>query len=706
MPRRARHLLVAGLAFGLAASVHAGLGPHDVTPISHNPGGPCAPCHNVSAAAATRGWGLPSDNAPVAGWFSQSITVLCYSCHQTGGGGVGASPQTERAMGNNHQFTIGNAPPKVNALLVRDTEAIAASNLPYTKGSHLQCTSCHNPHNADARPFLVRSTIRSLCNACHPGRDYATIGAQNTAGVYNVSVHPVNVPMDNSIGGAVSIKTVGLMDGALKVPIDNVWSLGGKLTQGSTGNVSCETCHAVHGTASGVSGVEDLLAIDNFSDNSSAPTSYLCTGCHFGGISGGNTGIAGLADHPMDNNAGRPFYPAGVALPDEWKAIGFGGTSRLDHGVAVFNTGGKPRCSSCHDSHGGFPGKAMLRTPLPGKANGEWCFSCHTANPQVTPESHHSVQGIEGGAFTSRLTCESCHNKGLGAHNGFFQTFVQDNVPFSFTTARGRSVSKDDVAVNRDSALCLYCHSDADPLRSRSDNTVLPMPSSHGTNRGGASHYLGPARGPYRNPSTGQALSIPVTLKATSWAVDNNAFSKYGGNTPGGGATAPGPITANSEVICESCHSVLYNDAAVHPGLSKYSNRTTSGWAFNLLLKPYEDDLPGIGSGTGTGYGVGTELCAGCHPFSGTTHHPLSPIDFTKADQTNAPLSGTAAPGALSLPRANEIDCDTCHRPHSANPYSDAGPDARYAQKVFLILELDNTGSRYHQLCGQCHSQY
>jgi hypothetical protein len=161
-------------------------------------------------------------------------------------------------------------------------------------------------------------------------------------------------------------------------------------------------------------------------------------------------------------------------------------------------------------------------------------------------------------------------------------------------------------------------------------------------------------------------------------------------------------------VICESCHSILYNDASIHPSSPQYANRLTAGWEINLLLKPYEDDSPGIGDGTGEGDGVGSDLCIGCHSASAGDpgNHRMDSIDFARADQTNAPLFGGNAPGTLSLPLSTKMDCDTCHRPHSANVYSTVPPDARYTEKVYLILEVDNTASQWHQLCGQCHSQY
>jgi len=302
-----------------------------------------------------------------------------------------------------------------------------------------------------------------------------------------------------------------------------------------------------------------------------------------------------------------------------------------------------------------------------------------------------------------------CHLKGQGAHNGFFDSFI-DNVA-NFSTPRGKSVATADVRDNKDSGLCLYCHRDDDPLAWRpvyghTDNSAMnPMPAVNGTKRGSGSHYLGP-------------ITVPawsVVLKGDSWAADNSVYSKYG-MVSGGGATPPDNNAAGAEIICESCHNILHNDGAIHP--SSYPDRLTAGWRANLLLKPYVDDSSGTGAAGGT---VGSELCTGCHRKVGF-YHPLTGeiVGLTGAvlktgtgslaNQTNAPIGGGAAPGTLSYPNANQVDCDSCHRPHSADTDSSVPTGTILSDRTslgrngFLILEVDGASNDWSSLCRECHS--
>lgn len=700
----------------------AALGVHDI--VGGGGEGSCAGCHNqAAAAAATRGWGRSFSNVPTTGWFSQPITVLCYTCHQSGGGGVGASDMTNYAMSlTNHYCNIPNAPAGVRDPTIHDNQTMTTSGLPYSQSGAIQCTSCHNVHNNMYRPYLARASMSGLCDACHPDRYFAAVGAANIGlGGDNVSVHPVSIPMaDNASNGPTSLKTVGQMDVRLKnnnnpAPAANGWVLGGKLTEFNTGNIGCETCHTVHGSAT-VNGVDDLLSINNRSTEASSPSSPLCEGCHLGGAAGGSVGSPATVDHPLDNGIGTAFYPAGTAIPTEWQRAVSG---RLDRGASVFTTAGgvtgTPRCSSCHDAHGGQGGRSLLRSPVPATAGGEWCYSCHVGTA-TAPNAHHSARGLEGGTFVSSITCSQCHGGGFVGHNGFFSSFV---LPAgNFTTARGRSIAPTDVKNNVDSALCLYCHRDDEPISWRTvygyaENTVMTpyvspgtavYPRLYGTKRGSDSHSL----------EKDANLFPGVALKADTWVVGRSVFSKYG-STPGGGGTAPGPITANSTMICESCHSVLYNDGISNPG--SYTNASRAGWESNLLLLPYKDDPPGTGNRSNE-YAVESELCLGCHAEPGY-HHPLTGDIVTLtglalvtgsgslANQTAAPIGGGDAPGTLSYPGGNRMDCDSCHRPHAASAESSVtGATGRTDGRFHYLLEVDGSGNVWSPtLCAECHPQ-
>jgi hypothetical protein len=303
--------------------------------------------------------------------------------------------------------------------------------------------------------------------------------------------------------------------------------------------------------------------------------------------------------------------------------------------------------------------------------------------------------------FTSELTCDMCHDQSSFAHNGFFSSFI---VPASdFTTPRGTTVTVENVKTNEDSSLCLFCHRDDDPLKWRpvyghSDNAVIdPMPRIHGVVRGGGSHYLGVDTDTFQG----------VNPKTDSWASDNTlAVSKYG---------------TGSSVICESCHSILYNDGSIHPNAYGSIDRSQRGWWTNLLLKPYEDDSKGTGQ---AGSSIGADLCMGCHGESANQHHPLTDniVSTTGAvlntgagslaDQTNAPSGEGAAPGTLSYPGVNMMDCDSCHRSHSADSNSDVPSGTRLSngtvlgRPAYLLLEVSGPSNEWSStLCLECHSK-
>jgi predicted CXXCH cytochrome family protein len=609
-----------------------------------------------------------------------------------------------------HQYTKADLPERPEGSV---ETAMGVSNLPYVQGAEMECTSCHNVHLATARPFNQRTSLQSLCGACHTGRSNNTPlrGMANIlgAGVRSFSSHPTQVSAQDQ--GGVNIKAT--IDARFRVALNAApnYSLGGHLSAGATGVMDCTTCHAVHGIhGSPNPNVPDLLAIDNTTVAGNAQPSALCEGCHYGGDAGEQVGTltAGGAvvysDHPIDTRNNRTFYPTGAALPANWVA---GATPNNDRGAQPFYTpanGQKtPVCSSCHDVHGGIASTALLRGPQAvgnwGISYDVWCFACHT-NAQVIPNAHHSAVN---NWVSSILSCGDCHGTTSSTdwkvHNGFW----------AFAVALSST----------NSAFCQSCHTPTNPLdlvapalKGQTFPEPASFPSSHGLVRGTASHYLGPDS----NEFTG------VAPRTSAWP-SSNYFSSYGApNTGGGGAVAP--ATAG-EIICASCHHLTYNDGRARTG--SYTSALTAGWECNLLLQPYQDDPSGTGNGTGA-YAVGSQLCTGCHDPTQGKHHPLTgdPISTAYparnlitsigagsfADQTAAPIGGGNAPGTLSYPNANTMDCDSCHRPHSADSDSTVNGAAHGfktssdGRPTYHILEVDGANHSFTPtLCPECHAR-
>jgi len=683
------------------------LGPH-MADLATNP---CKICHDTAAGApALRGW-AGAGAGPATGWGAKAISGLCYKCHDSVGGpfGPGHNMLANAYADISHGFVVAAAPEEPEGAKPGSGTypSIAASGLPYASTVQLECTTCHNVHQAGNRPFNQRASLQELCEKCHGGRVANGALTRALPGLTrSYSTHPTRRALVDT--ARANIKAVADIAPALKVPTPAApgWALGGHLND--TGDLDCQTCHAVHGPTQGFPGLQDLLAVDNATTDGTADPSLLCEGCHYGGAAGEQVGsvlLGEYSDHPIDASGNRPFYPTGVAIPAGWTAAT---TQNSDRGAQPFYTGvtKTPVCSSCHDTHGGISDTPLLRGPQASGAwapmsYNDWCFACH-AVAQVLPNAHHSVRGnlavALGGPIDSQLSCGDCHGP-VGSlswtvHNGFW-TFA---IPVSAA----------------DSALCLGCHVADNPAdlvspgpKGQAFTEPANFPATHGTVRGTASHYLGPDSGEFAG----------VDPKLTAWST--GYFSSYGPpNTAGGGATAP---AAAGEIICESCHDLLYNDGRANPGSYNPAKPETAGWMSNLLLERYEDDPPGVGVGVGS-YAVGSALCTGCHGAGGN-HHPLTgdivPLSGLPlrtgagsfADQLNAPVGGGPAPGTLSYPAPDAMDCDSCHRPHRADVDSDVVGAAHGSgtsgdgKPTLHILEVDGAGHRYSDLCLECHAR-
>ena len=758
-------VMVASLA---APAMAANLGVHD-TVAGVNP---CKECHDTaSGSAAVRGWAgaIPAS----ASTWAKNVSILCYYCHSAGNT-VGATIQAGNAYNdNNHSFPIGNAPEEPEGT----TETtIGGLTLPYVTTGNLECTSCHNVHVFTNRPFNQRATIQTLCDECHPGRigPAANVGTANTQGgtARAYSTHPTGMALaEAGTTAAASIRAA--YDGVFATTIAGTgdtgspgWALGGHLdgATGDAGNMTCQTCHTVHGAVQGSAvSFDHYLALQNTTAPTSVQPSALCEGCHNGGEVNAGTAVGSLgplvapdfSDHPLDNQNNRTFYPAGVSIPGmpgniagiDWSP-GAANTNNDGGAQGFYGAAGvaTPVCSSCHDAHGAIPGSSILRgvsatsagAPVWTFTYDEWCFVCHLAD-QVIPNNHHSV--VNNWA-PSQLSCGDCHGATANgvdwtAHNGFW-TWEATAPP----------------AIG-DSLFCLGCHIVDDPLAvdttglknvAGSLATPIATPSQHGNAAGsgtGSSHQIGIPE---------DVVGTPLNPQNYAGWIAGPDFSDWGAEaaTP----TNPGRVAEGfgnpGELLCESCHNILFNGVAdsVQPG----AQDLTGGWEANLLMGTYEDDPIGVDTGDGgaandyytypegaanpaRGAGdSGVELCRKCHrqavgagvwdvfvhnppahtlnmigfdytiPIPPSTDPNVTPYGRATAtvetdgacpDGTTADAAG--APGTFSYPAIDQVNCDSCHRPHSADPLSDDGAGR------WLILEDAGGGDYGTTVCLQCH---
>lgn len=631
----------------------------------------CAYCHVPHKAQGEKLWASPTAGA-TTGWNSRPIAQLCYSCHESGGGGYGASDMTLNAFS---PLAHGFDEEKMPAAPDGTPGALAA--LPYTDGNFIDCGTCHDPHSS-IPPFLRVSGIDKLCKDCHGRENAGRVGAENKFAVpgseSTFSLHPTDLLFVDIAGnGVTNLKS---FPAELEVPTaSGSWQLGGHRADWTTGSgpIGCQTCHAVHGWENypderlpGPPG-GNLTAIEN-GGLASAP---LCESCHMGGGAEETVGSGG--DHPVNSNDGTPV----TAFPTGWPA-----------GPAAEIT-----CSTCHDAHGGLAGTSLLRKG--GSAEG-WCWSCHDRS-SIVPDYHHSTKGNDDAAiFTSILDCGDCHGglMGLQAHNGF--------------------MALQSVTETNSSAFCEVCHVPRNPLafdaaayglatgRIRTFEGAV-QPSQHGVPSGGSSHLID-------LPDDNSIANCQIKL--TPWS-STGGVSKYG---------------SAGEVICESCHNITVN-AGILLGAGA-AERRTGGWKANLLLEPYEDNSPGVGIESPDTFPGPTlsALCRGCHyselpgvdssfvhnPEAHTVDpytYPVSTSPYGRATLRmmtvpNIPAPGVCpevssadragAPGRLSYPAPDRLDCDSCHRPHGA--HDDSADDG-----TFRILEFTGFGAHGTIPCYDCH---
>ena len=744
---RAALLLLAGGLLALPAQVqalngpHAGFGTNTIT---------CSNCHIPHASGGARLWVEVPSGVAGTNWGDNKIGQLCYSCHDGTASGASNLYQPLYRNDGSHGPMHASIPTlpdySATAAATAGAATMNASTLPYagassllTQGSGggraLQCTSCHFVHdNTDlVRPYLrvgTSNTTRSdLCIRCHKRGDTNTNALKGNnnnvlpAAGYKtaISLHPIKVSAVTQSEGAYLLANVNAALG-LALTDASGWILGGKTADGTlTGNIDCETCHAVHGTRSAAPVDEFRLAIDNYA--SGYTSSPLCYGCHRTPV------VIGRADHPIDSNSGAytvGFPAAGGPGQDAANVAWPSGANATNPQVV---------CSSCHDMHGGLPASVAtnqgntLTSRLRRQSGNatDWCLSCHA---NASPQNHHShkanlISGVNGAPFTSLISCGDCHgtDEGATAHQStgsFFATRI-------YTAGQGNHATNP--------RWCNFCHNinptdlegtipgvAASPLATGAIGASPyyvqshggKFPAGNGFDRGEGSHVLG-WDGSFLKGTT--TTTFPMT---DAWP---NAFNPRGGsldnradNLSRWGSTNAG------DMVCESCHNIIGN-----VGYKATAFNGTEGWKVNLLLEAYNDDGAGNRGGTDGG-AVGSRLCMGCHYAAtqfttgpGGTHQITgeaisAAVDNSRSTTTLMTSSGTYAnasgsPNSASYPNTNAMDCDSCHRPHDASDggtigtATSGGYTTAFTKGVDWILEASGASGAYSPtLCVNCHN--
>lgn len=655
--------------------------------------GACSFCHIPHKAGGDKLWAAATTTG--TGWRSEVISNLCYSCHGTGTTYAGALELNPFGTSNKHGRTVAN--------LTGSGDIASLAGVALLSGDgNLKCTSCHDVHSNDSRPFIKfvpagTFAFEAHCKTCHVNR--ANTVGQETANVVNgFSQHPTGQVLGNTgdtdegFQGTIAAQFT-IVGGANGAGV-GAWNLGGHRSDNTTtGNMTCATCHAVHGNetavytaADGATEVatENTNGFNNLAVLSTAPTTVsaaICTGCHTSAMPVG-PGTLGFS-HPV-NTVSTTWQ---VSLPARPIVVG------MKWGA---NSGDVIVCQSCHDMHYAAANTSLLRGTIdaPPATSNSNCNACHANSTMpnhhpagiaytgaASPVTHTTAYNWTGYAFGTAgpayvfaagnlMTCGTCH--GAQAHNnaGSFPGLV---------------------GLNTTSEMCVDCHS-TNPSQYTATANVTTQSATVAM---GASHYVGPV------VTAGYA-------RTAAWQT-TGLTSKY--------------VGAQTHIICESCHTLKLSGTISGPTTSDNTVRGTAVRANVGLLLERNGNNRTVYNTSNTG--TAADMCTGCHGGSptggtaaaGTATHPTISMGMTVAATAGIQAKVTANINSVSLTAGNLVNCESCHRPHDAAAGSGAlilesvgttsTKVAGGAATILFNRATGNSGAGYAEeatFCNFCHS--
>lgn len=665
--------------------------------------GSCSACHIPHGATGEKLF--PKTVGSGGGFYGP----LCQLCHGNASGV--ADPGYDLFVNNTvlatgaHGLTIANINNR------GDHNALATTDLPYADGTgprgagFIECTSCHDVHNsgkppagfpqASNRPFLWLS-IDTLCQECHTNKAHntlANVGTANNMGLTG-STHPAGANFTGNVSGGQSpINTAASWGGELVTndisgasmwAVGSSWDSGFQLTgQGTTGGVSCPSCHDVH-FDDGVPGGSDAPPGDNgtaylasVDDGLPGDSQNFCEHCHRGGPGGVATPSAGgnynnpgatAYTHPVDDVAAADGTVTGdltwmAAIGTQMGTVGTGASGMI--------------CTSCHGLHASdTTPKTTLNTPIllnhGMTAAMDICSKCHTtANLGFL---HHPVGGsyVTAGNTVGGLTCGGGDTEGYTTCHGS-----------SGGVAHNRTSPLGDPDLGPAPTFCATCHS-------TNPSTYITYSTAAYAANGEASHFVGDAGAlTFNKGTTTRATAAdPIRQPAdygSSWS--SNQLSQFLDGTGTG-----------TVMICSSCHSLANGN--IRSGDSDYAGGNGAGTA--MLLEVAGADVV-IGdahttAGVAADFTAAKYLCTGCHWAPAGTH-PLN-----DADPAAYPLPGTIYGQSYT---ASGLNCESCHSAHTAattsGNYILDGQAGTYGTGTAMAWEPT---INYSGFCAVCHADF
>jgi predicted CXXCH cytochrome family protein len=621
----------------------------------------CLSCHRMHNAAAPSG----GRGGLLAVAWAETDSV-CRRCHA-----AVATPEE----GRNHP--LGGS---VTALESDTVKRLAAAGAFFAPGGKVACLTCHRAHGGvRGTPQLVIGK-QALCFYCHPQQN--SLDPERAAvGAHPVAVVPRRARIDESFLRA-----------------------GGETGPG--GELTCVTCHRVHGarpgTANMVLGREAyscLLCHKNEISIASTPHGSarapgfvsaggigMCAGCHgehgwrlpVGSDPGdGTTAIericgichgseqagsfGGVVNHPLgvtpDPGAGHS------GLPLFWQD-----GRRLRDGVIT--------CATCHDVHRAGARRDFMRTPLKAGEK-DPCLACHPQQASLLRTRHD----LSGQGATS---CSPCHPVHAVA------------APPSWRVGRG-GASRDAADL---SAFCRDCHA---PGKAAASSVVAEVA------------HPGPA--PLGPKGVARTVGCGGCHDVHRWNPADPA--DRGGGAPGSGATdfLLRPASGSSD-LCAGCHGGQATVAGTPHDLTGLARRgglppgipdPAKAGICGVCHRVHGGDpvlLWALGPPAGAASAAGDarpDPCEQCHAkgkvaAASTVGDYSHPVRVSPGQDIGPDLPLYAATGRRQA--AGRIACSTCHDPHHWAPPGGSGAQTPPATS-FLRLGADG----YSPLCFSCHAE-
>lgn len=224
-------------------------------------------CHSSGHGSEKKSLLAPPDVAATSTWLTEDEEGFCLNCHDSDGpASTDLKTAFNRSINWVQQATGLNDNPNLNDRHDVQTDAQTRS------GARIECTSCHNPHEAtSAQPYILDP---DPSDGHVPGTDWYFTDYQTSGDVlaeFCLDCHDASWPVGvtDSLPGIVDIKTTWALDGM--GADDRSGTVGLEPSSGWTGNttMSCSSCHNPHPIIDSNGDITNHFAIN---DTTKSPT--------------------------------------------------------------------------------------------------------------------------------------------------------------------------------------------------------------------------------------------------------------------------------------------------------------------------------------------------------------------------------------------------------------------------------------------------